>query len=255
MFEETLQPFVDVSAPAAVGYVLANQASIARLRDDPTRAEALLDESAAQFDELQDERGAASVAVRRAYLELSKGSTDAARALLERALEIRTAQSDRRGVGLVLSGLGLVETIAGNDDEAERLLADARALFRRAGDRWGLASTLWRTGELWRAQDRLDEAWTALQEARQVLVETNRERWLGHADAALAEVASLRERTRAGALAVRGRASGTTRPRTTCREQPRSSARLLVLAKAPQSSRKGAAVRTSVTRSKKGRTT
>ena len=254
VFEETLQPFVDVSAPAAAGYVLANRASIARLRDDPSRAEALLDESAAQFAELEDERGAASVAVRRAYLELGKGSTDAARALLERALEIRTSLSDRRGVGLVLSGLGLVETIAGNDDEAERLLADARALFRRAGDRWGLASTLWRTGELWRAQDRLDEAWTALQEARQVLVETNRERWLGHADAALAEVASLRgDGGQAFSLfeeAARHYEASHDVQGTAAVER-----QLLVLAKAPQSSRKGAAVRTSATRSKKGRTT
>jgi predicted ATPase len=38
VFEETLQPLIDSSCDAAVGYVLANQATIARLRGEPERA-------------------------------------------------------------------------------------------------------------------------------------------------------------------------------------------------------------------------
>src|SRR5262249_14562541 len=54
VFEDTLQPFVEISCDAAVGYVLANQAGIARVRGEPGRARALLEESAARFDELGD---------------------------------------------------------------------------------------------------------------------------------------------------------------------------------------------------------
>ena len=56
-FEETLQPFIEVTCSAATGYVLANQASIARMRGDQLAAEALLVECAEHFAALDDERG------------------------------------------------------------------------------------------------------------------------------------------------------------------------------------------------------
>src|SRR4029077_1702091 len=64
-------------------------------------------------------------------------------------------------------------------------------IFKRAGDRWGLGSTLWRVADLALARNRLDEAAGALEEARVVLVETHRERWIAHTLAGLAEIAAL----------------------------------------------------------------
>jgi tetratricopeptide (TPR) repeat protein len=72
VFEDTLQPFVEISSDAAVSYALANQAGIVRARGDLARAGALLDESAARFEDSGDERGQAAVLVRRAYLELAR---------------------------------------------------------------------------------------------------------------------------------------------------------------------------------------
>jgi predicted ATPase len=192
VFEDTLQPFFEVSSAAAVGYVLANLATIARLRDDVDRADRLLREGTAVFAELGDDRGAASAHARRGYFELELGDVGEARASLEHSLEILRRLRERRAVGLVLSGLGLVETVAGNHEQADLRLGEARDIFRRAGDPWGLANALWRTAELARARGRLEEAWTALVEARHVLGVTQRRRWLGHTDAALAEVAALR---------------------------------------------------------------
>ena len=58
VFEDTLQPFVEISCDAAVSYVLANQAGIvARPRRSVARARALLDESAARFDDVRRRRG------------------------------------------------------------------------------------------------------------------------------------------------------------------------------------------------------
>jgi predicted ATPase len=201
VFEDTLQPFFEISCDAAVSYVLANQAGLVRERGDLARARALLDESAARFEDSGDEPGKAAVLVRRAYLELAEGALPAARNALDRALELRRGQSDRRGLGLVLAGLGLIDTTAGEYRSAERHLAEARDIFRRAGDRWGLASTLWRTADLAVASGRLDDAEAALQEARTVLGATQRERWIAHTLAGLAEVALLRgEKERASAL-------------------------------------------------------
>jgi tetratricopeptide (TPR) repeat protein len=208
VFEDTVQPFTEISCDAAVGYVLANLTGIVRVRGDLTRARGLLDESAALFDDAGDDVGRAAVLVRRAYLELAEGALPAGRAALQGALELRRAHGDRRGVGLVLAGLGLIDTAAGDHDAAERHLADARSMFRRAGDRWGLAGTLWRTADLALARGRLDDAEAALQEARAVLGPTKRERWIANTLAGLADIARVRgdsDRARALLLDARGR--------------------------------------------------
>jgi predicted ATPase len=192
LFEDTLQPFVEVSCRAAVSYAVANQAGIARVRGDLPRAHALLEEAEARFTAEGDDAGVATVLVRRAYTSLAQRELDAAHAYLERALELRAGLNERRGRGLVLSGLGHVATVAGEYATAERYLTEAREIFRRAGDRWGLASTLWRTSDLALASGHLDEAEAALEEARSVLQPTQRERWLASTLAGLGEVALLR---------------------------------------------------------------
>jgi predicted ATPase len=208
VFEDTLQPFLEISCEAALGYVLANQAGLVCARGDLARARVLLGESAARFAELGDERGRAAVLVKRAYLEFAEGDLVAARLALEEAIELRGRQGDRRGRGLVLAGLGLIDTTAGEYVKAERHLAEAREMFRRAGDRWGLAGTLWRAADLAFARGRLDDAEAALEEARTVLAATGRERWIANTLAGLAEVALLRgdlERARAHLADARAR--------------------------------------------------
>ncbi|MGZ4358608.1 MAG: ATP-binding protein [Gaiellaceae bacterium] len=207
VFEDTLQPFLEISCEAAIASVLASRAAIARLRGDLAHARELLDESAERSLRSGDERGQADVLVRRAYLELEEGSVAEARSCLERSLELRRRLNDRRGVGLVLSGLGLVETMSGDHEVAELRLAEARDLFRRAGDRWGLASSLWRVADLALARGRLNEAEAALEEARVVLGETNRLRWIAHTLDRLGEVALRRgETARAARLLEEARA-------------------------------------------------
>jgi predicted ATPase len=201
VFEETLQPFAEISCDAAAGYVLANQAGIARARGDLARARALLDKSAARL--AHDEAGTAAVLVRRAYLELAEGALPAAREALDEALGLRCRQRDRRGVGLALAGIGLIDTGAGDHCSAERHLAEAGDIFRRAGDRWGLASTLWRTADLALTLGRLDDADRALEEARAVLGATRRERWIAHTLFALAEVALRRGDTERASCLLR----------------------------------------------------
>ena len=254
VFEDTLQPFLEISCDAALGYVLANQAGLVSARGDLARARGLLGETASRFEDSRDERGKAAVSVRRAYLELAEGDLEAARLALEEALELRRGQRDRRGLGLVLVGLGLIDTTAGEYGSAEEHLAEAREMFRRAGDRWGLASTLWRTADLAFARDRLDDAEAALQEARVVLGATGRERWIANTLAGLAEVALLRDDVeRARALL------GEARDRYAARDDALGVAdveeRLRGLAKEALSPRKEAGARTARSSTTKGRRT
>jgi predicted ATPase len=178
VFEESLQPFYEISCDAAIGYVLANQATISRQQGEPGDAARLLDEAAGHFARMGDERGEAAILIRRGHLELSRQSTDEARRAFERALEMRRALADRRGVGMALSGLALTGLLSGELELASRQLDEALELFRRAGDRWGLVSALWRAADVAVARGRLDEAKAALEEARGVVIETERANWI-----------------------------------------------------------------------------
>jgi len=191
-FQDTLQPFIEVSCEEAIAYALANQAGIARGRGDLGRARALLDESAARFEAAGDDRGTAAVLVRRAYLDLAGDELAAARLALRRALELRRAEGDARGLGLVVVGLGVIETVAGNYAKADAHLSEARDIFRSAGDRWAFASSLWASADLAFARGDLDDAEASLLKARAVLEVTCRERWIANTVAALAQIATLR---------------------------------------------------------------
>ncbi len=201
VFEDTLQPLVEVACGAAVSYALANQAGIARVRGDL---------SGRASSSTKAPRASRLPETMRASPRFSSGArtTPSQRTSCPRPAPISRPRSssgdelnDRRGRGLVLSGLALVETAAANFGEAESYLAEALDIFRRAGDRWGLASTLWRAADLALARGRLDEAEAALQEAQSVLAETQRQRWIASTLAGLAEVALLRGDTaRASAL-------------------------------------------------------
>jgi predicted ATPase len=252
VFEETLQPFVEISCDTAIGYVLANQATIARVRDELGRARALLNEAGERFAQADDERGQADVLVRRAFLELAEGSHDRARECLEHALQLRRAMRDRRGIGMALLAVGLVWTVSGDYRRAERPISEARQLFRRAGDRWGLVSSLWRTADLAMACERLEDAETALQEARAVVGETERQSWIAVTVATLAEVAQLRG-DGARALALFEEARGHYLAGGSEAGAAAMDARLQSLAKDQQRPRKVAAGRTAGTATTKRR--
>jgi predicted ATPase len=193
VFEDTLQPFVEISCSAAVGYILANQAQIARERGHPDRSRKLLDESIALLRREEDRRGESDALIRKAHLELATGDLDAARTAFEQALDLRRHLRDRRGIGMALSGLGLVDAASGDYERAEQLLAEARELFRRAGDRWGLTGALWNTADVAVARGDLDAAVEALEEALAVQREAGRELWIAQTLVHLAEAALARD--------------------------------------------------------------
>jgi predicted ATPase len=191
-FEDTLQPFSDISCPVAAGYVLINWANVVRSAGDDRRARSLLEDGLAHFERIGSEQGQADTWARLANLELADDRLDEAAALFERAGRLREQLGDRRGGALALVGLGQVATRRGEHDQAADLLQEAADTFRRAGDRWGLASTLWRIAELERARDRPAAAEERLEEALAIVGETGRVRWKAVTCANLAELALLR---------------------------------------------------------------
>ena len=193
VFEDTLQPFVEIPCSTAIAYLLTNQAQIARELGEVERARTLFEESLARFRRQDDLRGESDALVRSGHLELATGDLDAARRMFEQALELRRRLRDRRGIGMALSGLGLVEAASGEYDRAEQLLGEARDLFRRAGDRWGLTGALWNTADLAVSRGDLDTAVEALEEALAVQREAGRWLWIAQTLVHLAEAALARD--------------------------------------------------------------
>ncbi|HEU5215850.1 MAG TPA: tetratricopeptide repeat protein [Gaiellaceae bacterium] len=203
-FEDTLQPFADLSCRVAAGYVLLNWANVVRSAGDERRSRELLEDGLAHFERIGSEQGRADAWARLANLELSDGSLDGAAELFDRARELRERLGDRRGVALALVGLGQVATRRAEHEHAATLLGEALDTFRRAGDRWGLVSTLWRIADLELAREDPAAAEARLEEALGVVGETRRVRWQAVTCANLAELALLRgDDARARALLER----------------------------------------------------
>jgi predicted ATPase len=191
-FEDTLQPFADISCSVAAGYVLINWANVVRSAGEDDRARKLLEDGLAHFEGIGSDQGRADAWARLANLELSHGRLDEAADLFERARRLREQLGDRRGSALALVGLGQVATRQGDHARAGELLEEALATFRRAGDRWGLVSTLWRIADLELARDRPDAAEERLEEALGAVGATRRVRWQAVTCANLGELALLR---------------------------------------------------------------
>jgi len=191
-FEDTLQPFADISCQVAAGYVLINWANVVRSAGDERQGRERLEQGLSYFERIGSDQGRADAWARLANLELSEGRLDEAADFFERARRLREQLGDRRGVALALVGLGQVATRRGEYTRAADLLQEALATFRRAGDRWGLVSTLWRIADLELARDRPAEAEERLGEALTVVGETRRVRWQAVTCANLAELALLR---------------------------------------------------------------
>jgi predicted ATPase len=191
-FEDTLQPFSDISCQVAAGYVLINWANVVRSEGDDRQARTLLEDGLSHFERIGSDQGEADTWARLANLELADERLDEAADLFERARRLREQLGDRRGGALALVGLGQVATRRGEHDRAADLLQEAADTFRRAGDRWGLVSTLWRIAELEQARDRPAAAEERLEEALAIVGETRRARWKAVTCANLAELALLR---------------------------------------------------------------
>ena len=191
-FEDTLQPFSDISCRVAAGYVLINWANVVRSAGDEERARSLVEDGFAHFERIGSDQGKADTWARLANLELADDRLDEAADHFERSRRLREQLGDRRGGALALVGLGQVATRRGEHDRAADLLQEAADTFRRAGDRWGLVSTLWRIAELEQARDRLAVAEERLEEALAIVGETRRVRWKAVTCANLAELALSR---------------------------------------------------------------
>ena len=201
VFEETLQPFVEISCDDR-DRLRARQSGHDRPCSRRARTGARAARRGGRALRAGRRRARAGRRARAPGLPRARRGSPQRGARVPRARAAaasRHARPARRRDGVV-GGSASWRPSAATTSRAEQPLSEARELFRRAGDRWGLVSALWRTADLAIARERLDEADAALQEARAVVGETERQGWIAVTVATLAEVAQLRgdaERARA----------------------------------------------------------
>ena len=191
LFEETLQPFQELTGGRRSSHVLVNEAGVARVRGELARARELTDE--AEADQPTKTVGSPPCCVRRAYLELAEGDLDAARdragARARAAPRLARPPWDRHGA--------LGPRVRRH--RRRRARPGRRGAFGRPRPLPAcrrplgvLASTLWRTADLELVRGRYDEADAALEQALATLGTTRRPRWLAHTTLNQAEVALAR---------------------------------------------------------------
>ena len=259
VFEETLQPFVEVSCDAAVGYVLANQAGDRpRARRPRPRARAARRERPSASRAAGDERGPGRRARAARATSSSPRAPSPRRAALPRA-RARAAPrqlNDRRG-----RRARAHRPRADRDDR--RRPRERRAPARRGARplpprRRPLGAREHAAGGRPTSRSRAASSTTPRRrcaEALRVLGETQRERWIAHtlAGARRGRAAPGRRRSAAAAL-LRRRPRAATPRRDDDLGVAAVDERLRALAKPPLRRRKGAADTTRRATATKGRT-
>lgn len=160
-FEEGLALALELGERCFLGSLLQGIAS-ATADTDPSRAQALLEESLRLSRELSDDEETAWALDHLGQLERERGNYARAQALLEESLEIFEKSGHRWGMALVLDHLGRAALDQGEWEKAKALLEKALNFMEAFGARWhipwtleALAHVLLHLGDLQQAGDLL----------------------------------------------------------------------------------------------------
>lgn len=185
--EEAQITFRGAGPRAAAAYVRLNLALLARLEDDPARAEVLLGDALARLRAESDDAGIAlTLSAIGRYAILEEDVDRAKEALLE-SLALRRRLGDVRGVGVSLALLAELAAAGGEIDHGRSLLERARAMLEEVGDRPALLWILTALAHVELATDQPDAARRRLETALAICEELGAHSMRGWTLASLAE--------------------------------------------------------------------
>jgi predicted ATPase/DNA-binding CsgD family transcriptional regulator len=153
------------AAPSIVATIYYGAASLAEYQGDPWRAAALLEESRARWQAVDDEAGVVRSLRRLGSVFLALGETERARSLLEETLERSRALGDQMQCAQSMNAVGVALDNLGDHGRAVALLDEALALMRGMGARTRLAMVLVNLGYATTHAGDLDRAATLFAEA------------------------------------------------------------------------------------------
>jgi predicted ATPase/DNA-binding CsgD family transcriptional regulator len=157
------------AAPAAVrAKALSEAGYLAIWRGDYRRSVALLEESKALFEELEDKPGVAASLFHLGSMALHGGDHESARPLLREAEALRWELEDRQAIGSLLYLLAFAALDEGDHARAVALAEEGLALDREVGDLRGIAMCLTILGVAALEQGDPEHAATAYEEEMRV---------------------------------------------------------------------------------------
>jgi predicted ATPase/class 3 adenylate cyclase len=146
-------------APASArAAALSAAGTLAYIRSDHARADALLQDSLVLRRALGDRAGIATSLHNLSRVKFYQGDHDSAVGLCEESLALRRALADRRGVAMSLNTLGVIARNRGDQQAARALYEESLGLFRELGDKWGIGLLLNNLARV--ARDLRDWSWT-----------------------------------------------------------------------------------------------
>jgi predicted ATPase/DNA-binding XRE family transcriptional regulator len=166
--EESLALFREVGLAGRQGmaYALWNLALVASQQGDLRRSKALVEESLALFQEVDDKFGIAqSLTALGNNVFVVDADYERGRKLAEAGLALYKEIGDRDGIANTLAGLGYMAFWQGDYKQTTMRGEQALALFREVGNKYGLVNVLSNLGDAAKAQGRYGKVTTVLEEA------------------------------------------------------------------------------------------
>jgi tetratricopeptide (TPR) repeat protein len=187
MFEDTVFHFRGVGLHGAIGYTLADLASLLRTVGLHDEAGPLLHSSLARFQATDDRNGISFALNQLGCHARSIGELELSRERLDEALALRVELGDRRPVSMALSSLDLLDARAGDPQRARELLHDATRRFEASDDLAGLAGMYLNIGAVEMDAGRFDQAAAAYERARDLWAPQRLPRAVGWATLSLGD--------------------------------------------------------------------
>jgi predicted ATPase len=138
-----------------------------------------LQESNAQFRDVDDQHGLAYALAFLGTVMRWHGDPTAGRSILEESVALFRRMGEKWGLALALGLLGDALIVLGREEEAQSQSEESVALFRELGDKWGLALALTSLGDiaLQRSDDAAARSW--LEESVAILREVRDKSYIG----------------------------------------------------------------------------
>ncbi len=152
---------------------------LAAAQGDGAVALSKLQESKAQFREVDDQRGLAYALAFLGTVLKWHGDPVAGRAVLDQSVAIFRRMGEKWGLALALGFLGDALTVLGQEEEAQSQSEQSLALFRQLGDKWGVAVILDTLGNIALQRGDDEAARSRLEESVAILREMGDKSYIG----------------------------------------------------------------------------
>jgi predicted ATPase/DNA-binding SARP family transcriptional activator/Tfp pilus assembly protein PilF len=165
LLDESLALYQEVDDKAAIATTLNGLGMVARQQGDFAQTQAYFEASLAQWREINGTWGIAVTLGNLGELMMQQGDLDRAREFIEESLMLQEAMGAKRGIALSLCFLGAVLLYQGDSEQAQALLERGLAVSQEIDDKVIIARALYNLGLVALYQGQYEHARRRLEES------------------------------------------------------------------------------------------